>query len=86
MYDPFAGTGSLLYAAAHWGSYVFGSDIDGRQMRGKSQSCRISFGYLLTFSTRERCSSRNVARGRAVWCQGQILGPVHIRRYAKPST
>jgi tRNA (guanine10-N2)-methyltransferase len=39
MYDPFAGTGSLLYAAAHWGSYVFGSDIDGRQMRGKSQYC-----------------------------------------------
>jgi len=35
MYDPFVGTGSLLYAAAHWGAYVVGSDIDGRQMRGK---------------------------------------------------
>jgi tRNA (guanine10-N2)-methyltransferase len=38
IYDPFAGTGSLLYAVAHWGAYVFGSDIDGRQMRGKSES------------------------------------------------
>jgi tRNA (guanine10-N2)-methyltransferase len=37
IYDPFAGTGSLLYAVAHWGAYVFGSDIDGRQMRGKSE-------------------------------------------------
>jgi len=39
IYDPFAGTGSLLYAVAHWGAYVFGSDIDGRQMRGKSKFC-----------------------------------------------
>ena len=37
VYDPFAGTGSLLYTCAHWGSYVMGSDIDGRQMRGKGQ-------------------------------------------------
>ena len=38
MYDPFAGTGSLLYACAHWGAYVMASDIDGRQMRGKGVS------------------------------------------------
>ncbi|KZV63371.1 tRNA guanosine-2'-O-methyltransferase [Peniophora sp. CONT] len=35
VYDPFAGTGSMLYTAAHFGALVFGSDIDGRQMRGK---------------------------------------------------
>ncbi|PWN46901.1 hypothetical protein IE53DRAFT_390955 [Violaceomyces palustris] len=35
-YDPFAGTGSLLYAAATFGAMTFGSDIDGRTMRGKS--------------------------------------------------
>ena len=35
MYDPFVGTGSMLYAVAHWGAYVLGSDIDGRQIRGK---------------------------------------------------
>jgi tRNA G10 N-methylase Trm11 len=44
MYDPFAGTGSLLYAVAHWGAYVFGSDIDGRQMRGKSKSSHVELG------------------------------------------
>nr|XP_018266731.1 tRNA (guanine10-N2)-methyltransferase [Kwoniella dejecticola CBS 10117]OBR88889.1 tRNA (guanine10-N2)-methyltransferase [Kwoniella dejecticola CBS 10117] len=35
MYDPFVGTGSMLYAAAHWEAYVMGSDIDGRQIRGR---------------------------------------------------
>ncbi|EAU91719.1 RNA methylase [Coprinopsis cinerea okayama7 len=35
MYDPFMGTGSMAYPVAHFGSLVFGSDIDGRQMRGK---------------------------------------------------
>ncbi|KAH9942477.1 tRNA guanosine-2'-O-methyltransferase [Epithele typhae] len=35
IYDPFIGTGSMAYTAAHFGAFVFGSDIDGRQMRGK---------------------------------------------------
>ncbi|KAH0544951.1 hypothetical protein FGG08_000877 [Glutinoglossum americanum] len=35
IYDPFAGTGSFLVAAAHFGAYVAGSDIDGRSVRGK---------------------------------------------------
>ncbi|KAG8902874.1 hypothetical protein FRB99_004002 [Tulasnella sp. 403] len=35
IYDPFVGTGSLLYTCAYFGAMVFGSDIDGRQMRGK---------------------------------------------------
>ncbi|THH07979.1 hypothetical protein EW145_g3009 [Phellinidium pouzarii] len=35
VYDPFLGTGSMAYTAAHFGAFVFGSDIDGRQMRGK---------------------------------------------------
>ncbi|KAG8960851.1 hypothetical protein FRC00_014006 [Tulasnella sp. 408] len=35
IYDPFAGTGSMLYTCAFFGALVFGSDIDGRQMRGK---------------------------------------------------
>ncbi|KDQ21877.1 hypothetical protein BOTBODRAFT_99027 [Botryobasidium botryosum FD-172 SS1] len=36
VYDPFAGTGSMLYTSAHFGAFVFGSDIDGRTMRGKN--------------------------------------------------
>lgn len=35
MYDPFAGTGSFPIACAEFGSLVFGSDIDGRNMRGQ---------------------------------------------------
>ena len=35
LYDPFTGTGSLPLAAAHFGAYVWGSDIDGRMLRGK---------------------------------------------------
>ncbi|KAF8627791.1 hypothetical protein AX15_004218 [Amanita polypyramis BW_CC] len=37
IYDPFVGTGSMVYPAAHFGAFVFGSDIDGRQMRGKGK-------------------------------------------------
>ncbi|KAI0930157.1 hypothetical protein AcW1_008911 [Taiwanofungus camphoratus] len=36
IYDPFIGTGSMAYTTAHFGAFVFGSDIDGRQMRGKA--------------------------------------------------
>ncbi|KAF7361937.1 RNA methylase [Mycena venus] len=37
IYDPFCGTGSMAYRSptAYFGAQVFGSDIDGRQMRGK---------------------------------------------------
>ena len=39
MFDPFAGTGSILIAAAHLGAYTLGSDIDIRVIRdGKTTS------------------------------------------------
>lgn len=34
-YDPFVGTGSFMVACAHFGSISYGSDIDGRMIRGK---------------------------------------------------
>ncbi|OCH85102.1 tRNA guanosine-2'-O-methyltransferase [Obba rivulosa] len=37
IYDPFVGTGSMTYTTAHFGAMVFGSDIDGRQMRGREK-------------------------------------------------
>jgi tRNA (guanine10-N2)-methyltransferase len=37
FYDPFTGTGSFLVAAAHLGATVWGSDIDGRSIRGKGK-------------------------------------------------
>jgi len=35
IYDPFAGTGSFLITSSHFGATTFGSDIDGRALRGK---------------------------------------------------
>lgn len=32
--DPFVGTGSTIVACAHYGALTFGSDIDGRNIRG----------------------------------------------------
>ncbi|TLS25635.1 hypothetical protein PpBr36_07329 [Pyricularia pennisetigena] len=34
FYDPFVGTGSFPVAAAQWGALAWGSDIDGRAVRG----------------------------------------------------
>jgi tRNA (guanine10-N2)-methyltransferase len=42
IYDPFVGTGGFLVAAAEFGSYVWGSDIDGRSFRGKDGRGRSS--------------------------------------------
>ncbi|KAI9495073.1 S-adenosyl-L-methionine-dependent methyltransferase [Zychaea mexicana] len=38
IYDPFVGTGSFLFTCAHFGAFTLGSDIDGRQIRGKGKS------------------------------------------------
>ncbi|CAG9769697.1 unnamed protein product [Ceutorhynchus assimilis] len=39
--DPFVGSGSLLVAAAEFGGYVFGSDIDYLMLHGKTKPSRI---------------------------------------------
>lgn len=38
FYDPFVGTGSFPIACAHFGALAFGSDIDGRSIRGKGKT------------------------------------------------
>ena len=38
FYDPFVGTGSFTVACAHFGATAFGSDIDGRSIRGKGKT------------------------------------------------
>lgn len=38
FYDPFVGTGSFPVACAHFGALAFGSDIDGRSIRGKGET------------------------------------------------
>ncbi|GAA5868123.1 hypothetical protein JCM8547_003351 [Rhodosporidiobolus lusitaniae] len=42
VYDPFVGTGSMLYTASGFGALTFGSDIDGRQIRGKKKGVSAS--------------------------------------------
>ena len=38
FYDPFVGTGSFPVACAHFGAMAWGSDIDGRSLRGEGGS------------------------------------------------
>lgn len=44
-YDPFAGTGSFLVAAANFGGLPIGSDIDARILRGKNDKCNIKANF-----------------------------------------
>ena len=53
-YDPFVGTGSFLYACAHFGAMTMGSDIDGRQIRGggskrRKKGSKVADGILGNF-------------------------------------
>jgi tRNA (guanine10-N2)-methyltransferase len=63
VYDPFVGTGSLLYSAAHWGATVMGSDIDARQFKGKRECEHHS---SLTSREGQGRHSRHLPLGRAV--------------------
>ncbi|KAL1879688.1 hypothetical protein VTK73DRAFT_6863 [Phialemonium thermophilum] len=45
MYDPFAGTGSFPIACAQFGSLVFGSDIDGRSIRGQGGNHNVRSNF-----------------------------------------
>lgn len=38
FYDPFVGSGSFPVACSHFGALAFGSDIDGRSIRGKGKT------------------------------------------------
>lgn len=50
-YDPFIGTGSFPLACAHFGACVFGSDLDGRSIRGKpGRNVRSNFAQYGTSS------------------------------------
>ena len=54
FYDPFVGTGSFPIACAQWGAVGWGSDIDGRAIRGdgstkslKGNFDQYGLGHLL---------------------------------------
>lgn len=52
IYDPFVGTGSMLYTSAWFGATVMGSDIDGRHIRGKHG--KSVFDSAAQYGIRER--------------------------------
>ncbi|WWD22530.1 hypothetical protein CI109_107023 [Kwoniella shandongensis] len=93
MYDPFVGTGSMLYAVAHWGSYVFGSDIDGRQIRGKTKGKGVRPGIYRSaaqYGLEDRfidCLTYDVTRSpirRGGWVDAIITDPPYgVRAGAK---
>lgn len=53
FYDPFVGTGSLLVSCAHFGASCWGSDIDGRMVRGSSGSSSSESGDVMMMRRRE---------------------------------
>ncbi|PNY24787.1 tRNA (Guanine(10)-N2)-methyltransferase [Tolypocladium capitatum] len=46
FYDPFVGTGSFPIACAHFGAMGWGSDIDGRSMRGQGGRKSLPGNFL----------------------------------------
>ena len=46
FYDPFVGTGSFPIACAHFGAISWGSDIDGRSMRGEGGQKSLQGNFL----------------------------------------
>ena len=69
-FDPFMGTGSFPLACAHFGAPVFGSDLDGRSVRGKNgrsvrgnfeqygTSCLYLGGFIADLTNSPLCKHR----------------------------
>jgi tRNA (guanine10-N2)-methyltransferase len=53
FYDPFAGTGSFPVACAHFGAVSWGSDLDGRTMRGQGGKKSLR-GNFVQYGLRSR--------------------------------
>ncbi|KAK5996617.1 tRNA (guanine(10)-N2)-methyltransferase [Cladobotryum mycophilum] len=45
FYDPFVGTGSFPVACAHFGAFGWGSDIDGRSIRGEVDGKNLASNF-----------------------------------------
>lgn len=46
FYDPFCGTGSFPVAVGHFGALAYGSDIDGRPLRGKGKDKCVRANFV----------------------------------------
>ncbi|XP_027972842.1 tRNA (guanine(10)-N2)-methyltransferase homolog isoform X5 [Eumetopias jubatus] len=56
VFDPFVGTGGLLIASAHFGAYVYGTDIDYNTVHGLAP-------YGIRESTRRTGSQKEIPKG-----------------------
>lgn len=73
IYDPFAGTGGFLVAAAEFGACVWGSDIDGRSFRGTGKGCR-SVEVWKKKKEKEKGGKRGVWRNFAEYGLEDLFG------------
>lgn len=87
-YDPFMGTGSFPLACAHFGATVFGSDLDGRSIRGKKgrnvQGNFAQYGTLASYlggfvadltNTPLRTGSGSDTTGKGRWLDALLCDP-----------
>lgn len=81
FYDPFVGTGSFPIACAHFGATGWGSDIDGRSIRGDGgrKSLRGNFeqyglGTYLGDVFAADLTHTPIKRGRRIW-DGIVCDP-----------
>lgn len=81
FYDPFVGTGSFPIACAHFGAMSWGSDIDGRSIRGDGDGkCLMSnfeqYGIIGKLGDAFAADITNspIYRGRRLW-DGIVCDP-----------
>lgn len=80
FYDPFAGTGSFPVACAHFGAMTWGSDIDGRSMRGDGGKKSLygnfeQYGLRARFGDVFTCDMTNSPMRRVPMWDGIVADP-----------
>jgi len=79
FYDPFVGTGSFPIACSHFGALTFGSDIDGRSIRGKGERSLLSnyvqYGLTARFGDTFVADLTNTPLRACRWLDGIVCDP-----------
>lgn len=79
FYDPFVGTGSFPVACSHFGAVSFGSDIDGRSIRGKGERNLLSnykqYGLISQFGDTFVADLTNTPLRECRWLDGIVCDP-----------
>lgn len=79
FYDPFVGTGSFPVACSHFGALSFGSDIDGRSIRGKGGRNLLSnykqYGITSQFGDAFVADLTNTPLRPIRWLDGIVCDP-----------